>query len=155
MSEPTPLRDRLIGAWDLLSFSGRTPSGKTFYPMGPKATGRLLYSADGQVAVSLAEADRTRPDPDTRMPLLNDAAAGPIARTYLAYAGPFTFDETTHIVTHTFELCLDPARVGTLQERLVTFHDDDRLELSVAAYRGEPLATPLALLWERCRPGAS
>jgi Lipocalin-like domain len=149
MSERT-LRERLIGGWTLLSFTGKTPSGRTFFPMGAGVSGRLVYSANGQVSVNLMEADRPRADPTTRMALLDDAAAAPLARTYLAYAGPFSVDESSGIVTHNFELCLDPARVGTLQDRHVVFHGDDELELSVPSYQGERFEASLSLLWRRC-----
>jgi hypothetical protein len=47
-------------------------------------------------------------------------------------------------------LYLDPARVGTLQERHVAFHDDDHLELSVPSYQGERFEASLSLMWRRC-----
>jgi len=143
------LRDRLIGGWILESFTSRTPSGRTIYPMGQGVSGRILYTANGQVGVSLMEADRPRPNPSTRMDLLADADAAPLSRTYMAYAGAFRVDEQSHIVTHDFELCLDPALIGTLQQRQITFHTDDYLELKVPDYQLDRFRAPMSLLWRR------
>lgn len=40
------IRNRLLGAWELVSFTGNTPSGREFLPMGAGVTGRLLYTHD-------------------------------------------------------------------------------------------------------------
>jgi len=144
------LRDELIGGWDLVSFTGKTPSGRTFYPMGQAVAGRLLYTSNGQVGVSLMEGDRPRPDPDVRIGLLEDGAAAPLARSYMAYAGAFTVDEDSHVVTHNFELCLDPALIGTLQQRHARFVDDGRLELTVPQFQLDRFEAPMSLVWRRC-----
>ncbi|MET0371612.1 MAG: lipocalin-like domain-containing protein [Sphingobium sp.] len=141
------IRDRLLGAWKLEKYEAWTDEGRPFSPFGRAAQGYIVYSPDGHVSVSLSRADRT-PDAD-RCPLyrLGDPAAGILARSYMAYAGPFEVDEARAVARHHFELCLDPTMIGTLQERHVRFPADNLLELSV-----EPGASGLeksALIWRR------
>lgn len=68
----------------------------------------------------------------------------------MAYAGAFSVDEERAIVTHNFELCLDPALIGTLQERHARFVDADHLELTVPQYKLDRFEAPITLLWQRC-----
>ncbi|MFF3573292.1 lipocalin-like domain-containing protein [Nocardia jiangxiensis] len=143
------VRERLIGGWELVSFTGKTPSGRVFHPMGEHAGGLLLYTDNGLVGVNLTEVDRSRPDPDTRIGLQDDATLGPLARTYMAYSGTFTVDETARVVTHNFDLCFDPALVGTLQERHVAFPDPHHLELSVPDFALDNFSSTVSLLWHR------
>jgi hypothetical protein len=137
------LNDRLVGPWELVSFTGVTRSGRTVFPMGEKVAGSLLY-AGGQVSVNLMSAVRVRGAPGIRLDVLEDAAAGPLARGYMAYSGPYEVDEARGVVRHHFRLCLDPDLIGTLQERHVRFLDDD-LVLAVR----DPGALPVVLRWRR------
>jgi hypothetical protein len=142
------LRDQLLGAWTLLSCTGRTPSGRVFYPMGEGVQGRLLYTADGHVGVNLMAAQRPRGGHGTRFDALGDADLGPLARGYMAYSGPFEVDDERGVVRHHFELCLDPALIGTLQERHVLLEGDE-LELSVPEYDLKDKQLPMSLRWRR------
>jgi hypothetical protein len=142
------LRDRLIGTWQLVSFTGRTRSGRTVYPMGEKVAGHLLYAADGHVSVNLMSAERPRGSHGTRLDVLDDASAAVLARGYLAYSGPFEVDEDRAVVRHHFELCLDPELIGTLQERHVRFLGEE-LELSVPRPELTQTQIPMFLRWRR------
>ncbi|WP_067650688.1 lipocalin-like domain-containing protein [Nocardia harenae] len=148
VTAPRGLRERLVGAWRLVTFTGRTRSGRTIHLMGEHATGHLLYSADGFVSVNLMRADRPRGEHGTRLDELDDAFAGVLARTYLAYSGPYELYEERALVRHHFELCLDPDLIGTLQERRVEFFGDE-LELSVPTPQIPGTQLPLFLRWRR------
>lgn len=141
------IRDRLIGAWKLVKFEGWTAAGRIYSPMGRGAEGYIVYSTDGHVSVSLSRGDR-EPDPGARrFQQLDDAVVARLSRGYMAYAGAFEVNEERAVARHHFELCLDPAMIGTLQERHVRFPADDLLELSVPA--GESGLDKSALLWRR------
>jgi hypothetical protein len=117
--------------------------------MGAQVRGHLVYSADGIVSVNLMEGGRTRASAETRLGLLDDAAAAPLARTYMAYSGGYRVDEETQVVTHDFELCLDPALIGTLQQRRAKFLADDALELGVPEFQLDTFTPPATVRWRR------
>lgn len=141
------IRDRLLGAWKLVKFEGWTGAGRPYSPMGRTATGYIVYTPDGHVSVNLSRGDRPPVAPDRPWHQMDDATLLPLARAYMAYAGPFEVDEERAVARHHFEMCLDPTMIGTLQERHIRFPADDLLELSV-----EPGASGLdksALIWRR------
>jgi hypothetical protein len=140
------LRDQLIGAWLLVSFESTLPDGRVVSAMGRKAEGSIVYSADGYVSVNLTHGNRQREGADIFWHALDDALAGPLARQYMAYSGRFEVDEERRVARHHFDLCLDPALTGTLQERHIRFIDG-MLELSVREADG--VAHPSRLLWRR------
>lgn len=140
------IRERLIGGWSLVKFEGTYPDGRVVSPMGRNATGHIVYSANGFVSVNMMRGDR--PDVTERKAFhaRSDAAVAQVARGYFAYSGPFEVDEERAVARHHFDLCIDPALIGTLQERHVRFFDD-KLELSVREAAG--VALPSALVWQR------
>lgn len=139
------IEEQIMGAWELVSFLGFLPDGGILSPMGRGVTGSIVY-APGYVSVNLMRGNRERAEPETLLSHLPDAVAGPMARSYFAYAGPYHIDEERAVIIHDFRFCLDPALIGTVQERHVRLFDD-KLELSVKAAVGSAL--PSALLWRR------
>jgi hypothetical protein len=140
------LRDRMIGAWLLVSFESTLPDGRVIAAMGRRAEGGIVYSADGYVSVNLTHGNRRRGGEGTFWHALDDSFVGPVARRYMAYSGRFEVDEAREVARHHFDLCLDPALVGTLQERAIRFVDG-MLELSVRGAEG--VENPSRLLWRR------
>jgi hypothetical protein len=143
------IRDRLIGAWSLVSFESRLPDGRVSSPLGRGAQGHIVYSANGIVSVNLSRGDRVAPGAGRLYQLRNDDEIAAVARGYMAYSGRFEVDEARAVARHHFELCIDPALIGTLQERHIRFFDD-RLELSVLdASEVNGIGSPSALVWQR------
>ncbi|MET0137547.1 MAG: lipocalin-like domain-containing protein [Sphingobium sp.] len=140
------IRERLVGAWGLVSFEGTMADGRIVSPMGRGAQGHIVYSDNGFVSVNLSRADRILTGGETRFDARGDCDIAGVARGYMAYSGAFEVDETRAIARHHFDLCLDPALIGTLQERHVRFFDD-KLELSVRQAPG--VSIPSALVWKR------
>lgn len=140
------LRDQLIGAWVLEAFESTLADGRVIAAMGRRAEGSIVYSADGYVSVNLSHGGRERGGDGIFWHVLDDAFAGPVARRYMAYSGRFEVDEARQMARHHFDICLDPALVGTLQERHIRFVDD-MLELSVR--QAEGVDNPSRLLWRR------
>lgn len=140
------LRDRLIGAWELVAFESTLADGRVIAAMGRRAVGSIVYSADGYVSVNLSHGGRERGGEGVFWHALDDDVAGPVARRYMAYSGRFEVDEAQEMARHHFDMCLDPALIGTLQERHIRF-EDDMLELSVR--RAEGVDNPSRLLWRR------
>jgi hypothetical protein len=140
------IRERLVGAWGLVSFEGTMADGRIISPMGRGAQGHIVYSDNGFVSVNLSRADRVLTGEDSRFDVRSDSDVAGVSRGYMAYSGPFEVDEERAVARHHFDLCLDPALIDTLQERHVRFFDD-KLELSVRQAPG--VSIPSALVWIR------
>lgn len=153
------LRERLIGAWELIDVVEEPVDGSAVrHPMGEDPAGLIVYTADGHMSVQIMQAGhvtRTADDPYGRT--AGDYARE--ARTYFAYAGPYEVDEGRGVVTHRVRLSLFPGWVGRDQERVARL-EGDVLQLSGA--EPSPSAGVLVrtrLRWRRAgapaAPGAS
>ncbi|MFJ9348635.1 lipocalin-like domain-containing protein [Streptomyces sp. NPDC101237] len=141
MSEPDPttaadgraardaVRERLIGAWRLVSYTATSTAGETVSPLGPAPYGLIVYTAEGHMSAQLGRGDR----PPLRSARLEDAADDELARAaagYLAYGGPFEVVGPT-TVEHHVTTSLFPNWIGRAQVREVGFDGPD-LVLRVA-----------------------
>ncbi|CDP84742.1 hypothetical protein BN975_01762 [Mycolicibacterium farcinogenes] len=119
------IRDRIVGAWELVEYSMISTEGDIHHPLGPDARGLILYTADGFMSAQLMNPDRPRfrsrrvhgGEPHE----LSAAAAG-----YLAYSGPYRIDEAQSVVYHGMSVALFPNWVGEEGARWVRF-DGDRM----------------------------
>ena len=139
----------LVGAWRLVSWHNRDADGRLSYPMGPDATGYILYSADGHIAVSLMRAGRmlfTAGDLLRAQPAEKQAAA----ESFVGYAGRYRY--LGDRVIHEVEVSLFPNWVGTGQERFVRL-DETRLTLSTPPILVEGRLQTAEIVWERVPSG--
>ena len=51
---------KLVGSWKLISFHSQDSSGRTAYPFGKDAQGRITYEPNGRMAVQLMDPNRPR-----------------------------------------------------------------------------------------------
>ena len=136
-----PARERLVGAWGLVSFVSVDASGAS--RPGAYDVGRIVYDAAGQMSAHLMNsANRADASPAT------DADRSTAYRRYLGYYGPFTVDELTGIVIHHVVGSSNPSWVGSNQVRYFKLSEDGtRLTLSVKS--NERITS--TLVWERIR----
>ncbi|GAA3825504.1 lipocalin-like domain-containing protein [Streptomyces chiangmaiensis] len=124
------VRERLLGAWTLVSYTATGTDGRVIHPLGPTPHGLIVYTAEGYMSAQLSRRDR----PATGSERLEDTPPEALARaavTYIAYGGPFeVVDPTT--VRHHVTTSLFPDWVGRPQVRRVTF-DDALLKLGLVA----------------------
>jgi hypothetical protein len=135
----------LVGTWALVSFEITGEGGKTAYPLGAEARGQLVYSAGGQMAVSIADL--------TRLPFASNeigdatpeewAAAAP---GYIGYSGTYTVRDDS--IIHHIELSMFPNWTGTDQVRHVQL-SGERLILSAAVRLGARKTGAARLIWNR------
>jgi hypothetical protein len=126
------LRDRLIGAWKLVSYVEKPEDGSAaVHPLGERPQGIIMYTPDGYMSAQLM-----RPG---RRPFASgdwfDGTAEEYreeASTYIAYSGPFHVDEEKKTLTHSMFVSLFPNWTGQTQPRVVQI-DGDRLRLSTEA----------------------
>ncbi|WP_405885286.1 lipocalin-like domain-containing protein [Streptomyces sp. NBC_01136] len=123
------IRGKLLGAWQLVSYTAVSTDGEAIHPLGPTPYGLIVYTPQGYMSAQLGRGDRA----PLRSARLEDAAADELAQAaagYVAYGGPFeVVDPTT--VEHHVTTSLFPNWIGRSQVRTVTF-EGALLKLGVA-----------------------
>jgi Lipocalin-like domain len=146
------LRDRLIGAWSLVSYEERPVDGSpSFFPMGPKPKGIIMYTPDGFMSAQLSKPDRKLFASGDWFKA-SDAEFRDEATSYIAYTGPFHVDEEKQTLTHSMFISLFPNWIGQTQPRVVKI-EGNTLHLSTAApiTSGGKVVNSY-LTWERATP---
>jgi hypothetical protein len=138
-------RDRLVGAWRLVSWENRAADGQVTYPMGADAVGYLIYTADGRCSVMISRAGRAAFAADDLLSGTAEEKAR-AAEGFVAYAGRYTFSGDR--VVHHVEVSLFPNWVGSDQERSVELVED-RLTLSASPLLLAGRRQVPRLVWER------
>jgi hypothetical protein len=135
-----PVAERLVGAWELVSFVNIAADG-TRRP-GGYDRGQITYDASGRMSAQLMNsANKADASPQT------DEARAAAYRRYLGYYGPFVVDETKGIVTHIVEGSSNPSWIGSRQVRYYELTPDgQQLTLSVKNAEGRVTGT---LAWKR------
>lgn len=151
MTEPQNLRGGqptgwLAGVWQLLAFWAQDSGGQRVYPFGREARGRLIYEANGRMAVQMMNPQRPQfPSGD---PLLSSEAEVRAAfGGYTAYYGTYTVHPEEQVVVHHIEVSLLPNWVGTEQRRHFTW-DGNHLTLQGPLRLGG-VFWEVSLVWER------
>ncbi len=110
----------LVGSWKLISCHLKDSNGQTAYPFGKEAQGRLIYEADGRMAVQVMNPNRPRftsADPLATSEAEVRAAFG----GYTAYYGAYSVNPEEQTIVHHIEAALLPNWVGTEQRRHFEF----------------------------------
>jgi hypothetical protein len=137
--------DRLVGAWTLESWVEIKASGKEVYPLGKRAIGQIIYSAEGQVAAQLMRRKRKRFDTEN----WTDASKGESARAwkeYFGYFGTYSVDLRRRAVVHHVEGSWFPNLRHTNQVRYFRF-EGSRLVLDADTKWGR-----VRIVWQRAKP---
>ncbi len=138
---------RLVGTWTLVTLEARQPDGSVDYPLGPHATGLLMYDPAGNMSLQLASADRL--NFETGDPILGTAAEIRSAfEGYWGYFGRYSVDERDATITHHVLTSSLPNLAGTRQVRAYTL-DGQRLTLTAPPLpRGGHLIVAVTV-WDR------
>jgi hypothetical protein len=135
--------ERLVGAWRLVSYETRDPSGRRGAPYAA-AVGRLTYDAHGNMSGQVMRPDRARVEVGKG----NAQSVRAAYIGYIAYFGSYEVAADGHTVVHRVEGALNPEWVGGRQVRKLRF-DGDRLVLSADVRKNGDIVTH-TLTWERC-----
>ena len=146
------LRDKLIGAWKLVSYEERPVDGSpTFYPMSEKPSGIIMYTPDGYMSAQLMNPGR-KPFSSGDWFKGTDEDYKQEASTYIAYSGPFHVDEEKQTLTHSMFVSLFPNWIGQTQPRVVKI-EADTLHLSTASpIQSSGRTVNSYLVWTRAKP---
>ncbi len=138
----TPVPQRFVGAWELVSFENIAADG-TRRP-GNYDRGQITYHASGRMSAQLMHSsNKSDQAPQT------DEARAAAYRRYLGYYGPFVVDEAKGIVTHIVDGSSNPSWIGSRQVRYYEFSSDhQQLTLSVRNAEGRVTGT---LIWKRSK----
>ncbi len=137
-----------VGTWRLISNETKDDSGEVSHPFGKDATGYVIYSEDGYVALTIMGPNRGNfPSADLRAGSLEDKQAA--FDSYLTYCG--TYEVIGDKVVHHLELSLFPNWTGGDQERLFQFSGDQLILGTPPLALGGAKRT-LRVVWQRVRP---
>jgi hypothetical protein len=139
--------NQFVGSWRLLSTEVNAASGEVTYPFGQDATGSLIYTQDGHMAVAIMNGNR----PNFASPDMRGTAQEKLAAfdSYLSYFG--TYEVKVDRVIHHVDLCLFPNWSGGDQERFFEF-SGDRLTLRTPPMMMEGVERTAQLIWQRVPP---
>lgn len=136
--------ERLVGTWRLASVVAvRSDGSTTVSKWGKSPAGYLVYDRSGHMAAQIM-GDPRPVFRDPEHPTPDEARAA--LKSYLAYAGTYTFDLATGVVTHNLELSADPSEVGQRLPRQVE-SVGEQIVLLAQPYTGEQVRNRLT--WVR------
>jgi hypothetical protein len=114
----------LIGVWELISCEGRSSDGQSFLPYGPHPIGKLIYTEDGHLTVTLMNADRTLfASNDISQSSADEVAAA--FGSFDCYSGRWRLNEGTSTIEHFIEAGRIPNWVGTTHLRYCSIEDGE------------------------------
>jgi len=146
------LRDRLIGAWKLVSYQEIPVDGSDpFEPLGPEPQGIIMYTPDGYMSAQLSKPDR----PGFASGDWFDGTPEEYqqeASSYIAYCGPFHVDEASQTLTHSMFISLFPNWTGQTQPRRVKLEGNVLQLGTTAPIRSSGKTVNSVLVWHRADP---
>lgn len=137
----------LVGAWRLVSFVTSDAEGAVRQYWDERASGLIIYTADGRVSAQLYDA--RRPRLSTVWDRADAAAARAAFVGMASYYGRYRVDTARRTVTHTIEGAMSPDWIGTELVRGYRFLGPNRVELRVLTSAEGPVGGGTVLVWER------
>ena len=123
------LRERLIGAWKLVSHIEEPVDGsEPMHPMGERPQGIIMYTPDGYMSAQLMHPDRP-PFASGDWSRGTTEEITEEATGYIAYSGPFHTTEAKQTLSHSIFVSLFPNWEDQTQPRVVEV-EGDTLKLS-------------------------
>jgi hypothetical protein len=138
------MKDQFVGAWSLVSYEVRSPSGEVSYPYGKDFTGRISYDAEGHMTAQMMRRDLPKFSSDVQANATPDEMAT-AWRGYIGYFGTYTIDEKAGAVIHHIDGSWFPNQAGTSLTRYFKFQGN---HLILEAVLPVGRAT---IVWERSR----
>jgi len=143
------LRERLIGAWKLVSYVEKPVDGSApFHPMGEKPEGIIMYTPDGYMSAQLMRPG-CRQFASGHWFSGTDQEIKEEALGYIAYSGVFHTDEVKQTLTHSMFVSLFPNWLGQTQPRVVKIEGDILYPSTAAPITSGGKKTMSYLSWKR------
>jgi len=140
------MQANIVGTWKLVLTEEKLRNGSTRpYPdLGDKATGFLVYGADGRMCVAMMKPGRPQWKNDQEN--ASDAEKISAGSGFTSYCGRYDVDEKNRVITHYPEVSFYPNFIGTVQKRPYRL-EGNRLILSDVVSEGEVERWTIA--WEK------
>jgi hypothetical protein len=103
--------EMLLGVWELISCEGRSADGDSFLPYGPHPIGKLIYTVDKHLAVTLMRSDRSLFASEDISKSTPEEVMGAFG-SFDSYCGHWSLDEETGRIEHAIEAGRIPNWVG-------------------------------------------
>ncbi|WP_143306476.1 lipocalin-like domain-containing protein [Chitinophaga vietnamensis] len=140
------IKEKIIGAWQLLSWTYNNDKGETIHYFGENVMGIIIYDRSGYMNAQIMKASR---------PLFSTSSlnAGTPEETfsafsgYLAYYGRYVENKPGELV-HIIEGSLFPNWIGNGQVRYVSI-EDDRLTIRTPPILSKDGEVVFHLAWRR------
>ena len=148
--EPTkPLKERIVGTWDLVSNYAARQDGSRLDPFGPNPTGRYMLDATGHFSYMIYGSGRPRFASNNRREGSAEENKAAV-QGMIAFSGTYTVDEPTRTVTWRVEHCSFPNWEGSERKTIVTLNGDD------LSYTADPIPSSAGpyiphVTWKRAR----
>lgn len=114
--------EMLLGVWELLSCEGRSADGESFLPYGPQPIGKLIYTDDGHLSVTLMKSGRSVfASEDISKSTADEVVAA--FNSFDSYSGRWNLEEETGRIEHVIEAGRIPNWVGKTHVRHCSFED--------------------------------
>ena len=152
MQNSPSIHASLVGTWKLTLTEEKLRDGRTRpYPdLGDKATGFLMYGADGRMCVAMMKPGRPQWKNDQEN--ASDAEKVSASSGFTSYCGRYEVDERNRVITHFPEVSFYPNFIGTVQKRPYRLQGN-RLTFSDVVSSGEVERWTIA--WEKVISSAS
>jgi len=136
----------IIGTWTLVSYKHESFEGIVFYPMGPYALGRLIYTDRGFFLVMIMKSNRRQFDVEN---LFEASAEEKLAASdgFIAYSGQYLFEDNK--IVHQIDMSFFPNWIGTTQKSSAVLANDS-LAITTAALSSTSGTQDIAhILWKK------
>jgi hypothetical protein len=124
VSQQKPLKEQLVGTWDLVSFEGTAIDGSKRPVFGAQPKGILMQDANGHYATLLTDSGRPKWKSNLRTETTNEELAT-AAKGLIAQFGSWSVDEGTKTYTRKVEGALNPGLGGAEQKFTVAISGDE------------------------------
>jgi hypothetical protein len=139
----------IVGTWTLVSYKHESFEGIVFYPMGPYAQGRLIYTETGFFSVVIMQPNRRQFVAEN----LFEASAEEklqAADGFIAYSGQYTVQDNK--ILHTVDLSFFPNWIGS-KHLSTAFLNNDMLLLATPSLSPTAVTPDIAhIQWKRADP---
>ncbi len=146
MISDEPLKNRIVGAWRLLSWVYQNEAGDTIDYFGKNPTGILMYDTSGNMNAQLMQRERSLFQTQA-MRDGTDSERVDAFQTYVAYYGKYD-EPTPGEIVHVVEGSLFPNWIGSKQIRYGSIKDD-KLTLRTPLMQTANGGLQFTLVWQR------
>ena len=128
VAQQKPLKDQLVGGWNLVAWERTAPDGTKAHAYGANPKGIVYYGADGRFFVlfargdlpKIAANDRAKATPEEAKALVDGA---------IAYSGTYTVDEPSKTIALRLDVTTFPNQSAN-QKRTITSLTADELKFT-------------------------